>query len=178
MLVCLVSLTFFFGGLVLAFGLRIEQQHAWERFVTPRALWLGTAFLLFSSGTLESGRYALRRALIRIYRVRMAITVVLALLFLLVQVVSAADLLRQGVAAAVNPHGSVFYVFMGLHGAHLLGGVGWLIYLYWRSRALFEGTESDLRRYRRLLAPAALYWHFMGVLWVVLFYFLRRWTAS
>lgn len=155
----------------------MEQQQAWERFVMPRALWLGTAFLLISSWTLESGRYALRRALVGIYRGRMVITVLLALMFLCVQVLCAVDLLRQGVAAAANPHGSAFYVFMSFHGAHFLGGIGWLSYLYWSSRELSRGTESDLRRHRRLLSPAALYWHFMGGLWIVLFYFLRQWTA-
>lgn len=178
MLVGLVSLTFFFGALILAFGLRIEQQHTWQRFNVPGLLWLGTTLLLISSWTLEAGRHSLRRALVALYRGRMLATVVLAVLFLCVQAVSARDLLAQGVAAAGNPHGSAFYIFMGIHGMHLLGGVLWLTWLYRVSSRLFAGTETDLRVHRRALSAAAMYWHFMGLLWLVLYTFLRRWTAG
>ena len=178
MLVGLVSLTFFFGALILAFGLRIQTQGTWERFAVPTVLWLWTALLLLSSWTLEASRRALRRALVVVYRGRLMATIVLAVMFLGVQLVSANDLLAQGVAAAANPHGSAFYLFMGIHGAHLLGGIAWLAYLRVRSKALFSGTETDLRQHRRVVSAAALYWHFMGALWVVLFYFLRRWTSG
>lgn len=174
----LVSLTFFFGALILAFSFRIETQRSWERFEVPTLLWLGTALLLLSSWTLEGSRRALRRALVAIYRGRLAATIFLALMFLGIQAVSASDLLRQGVAAAANPHGSAFYVFMTIHGAHLLGGITWLSVLRHRSRKLFSGTETDLRVHRRALSAAAIYWHFMGLLWVVLYVFLKRWTAG
>lgn len=178
MLAGLVSLTFFFGALILAFGLRIQQQGTWERFETPSILWLGTALLLLSSWTLEAARGALRRALVVIYRGRLLATIVLGVLFLCVQAVSARDLIAQGVAAAANPHGSAFYLFMGIHGVHVTGGIAWLGYLRIRSKRLFRGTETDLRHHRRTVSAAALYWHFMGALWVVLYYFLRRWTAG
>src|SRR3954470_13817911 len=111
MLVGLVSLTFFFGGLILAYGLIIQQQHTWQRFRIPGVLWAGLVLILLSSWFLESARYALRRAFVVMYRERVAITILLAIGFLTVQGVAAADLLRQGVAAAGNPHGSVFYLF-------------------------------------------------------------------
>lgn len=178
MLVGFVSLSFFFGALILAFGLRIEQQQTWQHFTVPGLLWLGTAVLLASSWILESSRHALRRALVSIYRGRLLATVVLALLFLSVQMVAARDLLAQGVVAAGNPHGSAFYIFMGIHGAHLAGGILWLVYLYQHSRGLFAGTETDLRTHRRALSAATMYWHFMGGLWLVLYFFLRRWSAG
>ena len=174
----LVSLTFFFGALILAFGLRIEQQRTWQRFAVPDVLWLGTIVLLLSSWTLEGARRALRHALVAIYRGRLGATIVLAVMFLSIQTVSASNLVSQGVAAAANPHGSVFYVFMGVHGAHLLGGMAWLLVLRFRSKRLFVGTESDLRSHRRAVAAAAIYWHFMGALWLVLFVFLNRWTRG
>lgn len=173
----LVSLTFFFGALILAFGLRIEQQRSWERFTVPGILWLSTAVLASSSWTLEAARRALRRAHVAIYRGRLAATLALALLFLAIQYVSASDLVRQGVAAAANPHGSAFYIFMGIHGAHLCGGILWLARLRQSGARLFRSSETELRHHRRAVAAAALYWHFMGALWLVLFYFLRRWTA-
>jgi cytochrome c oxidase subunit 3 len=172
----LLSISAFFIALVVVYSLRIEDQHTWERFTAPRLLWLSTALLAASSGTLEAARYALRRALVAIYRARLLATIVLAILFLVAQLASAKHMIEQGVAASGNPHGSAFYVFMGLHGLHLTGGMAWLGALYLKSRRLSQGTESDLREHRRLTAAAAMYWHFMGALWVVLFYFLLRWT--
>jgi cytochrome c oxidase subunit 3 len=176
--VALLSLTFFFGAMILAFGLRIERDRTWERFDMPGILWLSTAMLLISSWTLEASRRALRRAWVSIYRGRIAATLALGCLFLMVQLVSASELISQGVVAAANPHGSAFYLFMGVHGAHLTGGMIWLAYLYTRAVRLFRATETDLRQHRRVTAAAAMYWHFMGALWLVLFFFLHRWTAA
>ena len=66
---------------------------------------------------------------------------------------------------------------MSIHAVHLLGGLGWLGYLYARSRKLYDTTENHLRKHRVFLAVAATYWHFMGVVWVVLFFFLILWTG-
>jgi heme/copper-type cytochrome/quinol oxidase subunit 3 len=101
---------------------------------------------------------------------------VFAFCFLAAQLTAAAALLAQGVAAAGNPHGSAYYVFMGIHAAHLTGGLIWLAVLYWTSRRLYTATENDLRRHRRKAQAAAIYWHYMGLLWLVLFTFLHRWT--
>ena len=173
----IISISVFFIALIVAYSFRIEAERTWQRFTAPSLLWLSTAMLVVSSITFEAARHALRRALLVIYRGRLAGTIGFALVFLFAQVGSAKQLLDQGIGAASNPHGSAFYVFMGLHALHLGGGMMWLTVLYGKSGRLFSGTESDLRQHRRVAQAAAMYWHFMGVLWVVLFYFLLRWTA-
>jgi cytochrome c oxidase subunit III len=172
----LLSISAFFIALVVAYSFRLADQHEWERFAVPRLLWLSTVLLAISSGILEAARYALRRARVGAYRVRVAATILVAMLFLFAQFASAAQMISQGVAAAANIHGSAFYMFMALHGLHLIGGMAWLGALYLKSAILLRGTETDLRIHRRLAAGASMYWHFMGVLWAVLFYFLLRWT--
>jgi cytochrome c oxidase subunit 3 len=178
MAVGLVSLTFFFVALMLAFGMRIDAQPQWRHFEVPDLLWAGTAVLVLSSLAVELGRYALRRALVSVYRTRLLAAVCLAATFLFLQAISAADLLGQGVAVAGNPRGSAFYIFMGIHGIHLLAGAGWLAWLWVVSKRLFTGTEQDLRRHRRTLAAAVSFWHFMGLLWIVMFWFLRHWASA
>jgi cytochrome c oxidase subunit III len=173
----LVSVSAFFIALIVVYSLRIEDEHTWQRFSFPKLLWLSTALLAISSWIFEAARYALRRALVVIYRARMAATLAFAFLFLIAQLASARYMIAQGVVAAGNPHVSAFYVFMGLHGLHLAGGMVWLGVLSLKSRRLSQGTESDLRAHRRLAAAAAMYWHFMGALWIVLFLFLLKWTT-
>jgi cytochrome c oxidase subunit 3 len=174
----LLSVSAFFIALIIAYSFRIEDQHTWERFAVPNALWLSTILLAVSSWTFEAARHVLRRGLVQLYRARVVAAEAFAILFLAAQFASARNMFLQGVAASGNPHGSAFYVFMGLHGLHLTGGILWLAVLYFTSSHLVHGSESDMRAHRRLAGAAAMYWHFMAVLWVVLFYFLLRWTEQ
>jgi cytochrome c oxidase subunit 3 len=173
----LVSLSAFFIGLILAFAFRIESQRSYDPVEAPSFLWLSTLLLGISSWLVEAARYSLRRALISVYRGRVLAAIGLGLLFVSLQVSAGVNLFNQGVDTVANPRGSAFYLFMGIHGAHLLGGLIWLAYLYTRSARLFSGTENDLRKHRLVAGAAATYWHFMGVVWAVLFFFLIRWTT-
>jgi len=86
------------------------------------------------------------------------------------------DLWQQGVGTKANPHGSAFYIFMTIHAVHLTIGIAWLQVLYLRAAKLIEVAENDLRKHRIVASVAATYWHFMGAVWAVMFYFLLRWT--
>jgi heme/copper-type cytochrome/quinol oxidase subunit 3 len=110
----LVSISAFFIALIVAYSIRLSAGESWKRFATPDLLWLSTASLAVSSCILEAARHALRRALIVIYRGRLAATLAFAFAFLLAQIASANQLLAQGIGTNANPHGSVFYVFMTL----------------------------------------------------------------
>ncbi len=64
-----------------------------------------------------------------------------------------------------NPHSAFFYLFTGLHAVHLIGGL----------IALFVVVFGRKKR-RELVDVAAYYWHFLTVLWLVLFEVLRTVT--
>lgn len=176
MAVGLVSIAFFFGALILAFGFRINDQVLLRPFRAPAILWWSTSVLLLSSFTLETSRRALKRANVRRFRQQLHATFLFGLTFLAGQAIATVQLLGGGVPIESNPRGSMFYVFMTFHAAHLTGGLCWLYYLTRGSASLAAGTETDLRNQRKVIASAALYWHFMGVLWVVLFSFLLHWS--
>jgi heme/copper-type cytochrome/quinol oxidase subunit 3 len=53
-----------------------------------------------------------------------------------------------------------FYALTGLHAAHLLGGVGWLLWLMARPRSFLA------------LELCGRYWHFVTLVWAILFVFL------
>ena len=173
----LVSISFFFGALLLAYWFRIEQQPSLHRFQVPPVLWLSTVALLLSSILLESARWRLRRARTHTYLIHLTGATILGIVFLVLQTAAGVQLLSEGVAPEANPRGSMFYVFMVLHGAHLTGGVWWLFHLRFASRRLVIASETNLRNQRRSLSVAAIYWHFMGLLWLVLFYFLLHWSV-
>ncbi len=65
---------------------------------------------------------------------------------------------RAGAYIAQNPHSSFFYLFTGLHALHLVGGLVAVLVLLLRKNPR-----------RELVDMVTYYWHFLGVLWLVLF---------
>ena len=68
---------------------------------------------------------------------------------------------------AGNVAGSFLYVLTGLHVAHLLAGMIALIVVFWRALA---GKYSVINY--NGVRMCAVYWHFMGGLWLYLYLFL------
>lgn len=173
--IALVSITAFFGALVTVYYFRLEREVEWQRVHIPRLLWVSSVFLLLSSITLEHARQTLRYGRDHVYRRDLGLTLGLGVAFLLSQAVAWRDLLSQGVTVVANPHGSMFYAFLGLHGLHLLAGMAYLLYLVRHARLLPGATEQERRHERVVARAAATYWHSMGILWIALFGLLYYW---
>jgi cytochrome c oxidase subunit 3/cytochrome o ubiquinol oxidase subunit 3 len=60
--------------------------------------------------------------------------------------------------------GSSFYVLTGLHGAHVTVGIIWLLSLWGLSTQGKLGVQHSER-----VEIAGLYWHFVDVVWIVIF---------
>ncbi|MEZ5393272.1 MAG: cytochrome c oxidase subunit 3 [Bryobacterales bacterium] len=132
----------------------------------PYSTW-STAILLFSSVALEIARRQLRNGTLDKLRTWTFATLVLGLAFLVAQTLGWRDLLAQGVSMSNSASGSFFYILTAAHALHVLGGIGALIYLAARARMARPWAN-------RLAAvdATAIYWHFLGVLWVYLFILL------
>jgi cytochrome c oxidase subunit 3 len=159
-----------FAALTSAMVVRQSGAPDWRHFQLPSLLYVNTVVLLASSGTLEwsrrriaaipggTGRFvAPLQALSGLY-----ITLALGLLFVTGQVIAWRQLAAQGLFLATAPSSAFFYVFTALHGVHVVGGLGGLVYVLSRLRP----TVSPVRP--APLGAAALYWHFMAGLWLYL----------
>jgi cytochrome c oxidase subunit III len=67
-----------------------------------------------------------------------------------------------------NLFASTFYVLTGFHGLHVLVGVLLMSTVLWRSRR--PGHYSSEKHFG--VEAAEIYWHFVDVIWVVLFFLL------
>ncbi len=87
-------------------------------------------------------------------------TALLGALFLAVQGVEWARLLRHGLTLGSGMYGATFYTLIGCHGVHVLAAVTWLaaVALLVRRGRVGAGLEM-----------CAIYWYFVCALWVVLF---------
>jgi cytochrome c oxidase subunit 3 len=169
MLVALASIVMLFTALSSAYIVRAASSSDWQPLQLPRILFLSTALILASSGTLEAARRKLRNA--ATYKTWLLLTLVLGIAFLVSQLFAWRQLVRQGVYVASNPHSSFFYLLTALHGAHLLGGLAVLGYLALRSRAARDDPAA-VNKARAKADAVSLYWHFMDFLWLYLFVLL------
>ncbi len=164
-----------FAALTSALVVRQGSGADWQRFVLPRILYLDTAILIASSYTLELARkrFAAGVAALRTESAQPAaalrasglywlnITLTLGLFFVAGQVLAWQRLASQGLFLATSPSSSFFYLLTAMHGLHLLGGVLGLIYVGYRLRHNARNAQTSL-------GTAAVYWHFVDLLWVYL----------
>jgi cytochrome c oxidase subunit 3 len=134
------------------------------------ALWVSTTCLAASSAAIElAARRARAGMAVRRSTLRwLAASMVLGLGFLAAQLWLWIGLWRAGLVPSASGYAAVFFALTGLHALHVVGGLGFLgaLSLWLRKSAARLST----------VRLGALYWHFMGALWLVLFtllYFVR-----
>jgi cytochrome c oxidase subunit 3 len=175
--VALASITMLFTGLSSAYIVRAASAQDWRPLAMPRILWLSTALILLSSGTLEAARRKLKQLIAGGYTRWLSVTALLGVGFLGSQLFAWRQLARQGVYIASNPHSSFFYLLTAMHGLHLLGGLLAVIYLLVRTRQKRNDVAAEARRVASADA-VAIYWHYMDGLWIYLFVLLFVWRSQ
>jgi cytochrome c oxidase subunit 3 len=170
MLVGLGASSMFFLALVSASVVHRGMPGSdWMPLHPPSILWLTSALAIASSVTLVYARRSFKSGTNEQFARWWRTTAVLGICFLGGQIFAWRKLASAGVYMVSNPSVGFFYVFTVAHGLHLLGGVIALLWIGWKqsrgwknSRGISAGTAT---------AVAALYWHFVTVLWLCLFSF-------
>ena len=81
------------------------------------------------------------------------------------QVYEFTNFYREGLNLSTGTCSAVtFFVMTGLHGAHVTVGIFWLLSLYSRSMQGKLGTDKA-----EAVEVAGLYWHFVDIVWIVIF---------
>jgi cytochrome c oxidase subunit III len=123
-----------------------------------------TLILITSSFTCQFGVWAIRqgdrKGLVR----NIGVTVVLGITFLLMQAYDYTVLFSEGLTLASGPFGTTYFTLTGFHGAHVFGGVIMLATVLYRGMA---GQFSA--RHHDMVEATSLYWHFVDVVWILLF---------
>jgi cytochrome c oxidase subunit 3 len=166
------AITMSFAALSSALYVR-QGSGDWSHIVVPSVIYLNTLTLLLSSLTMEISRRTTARAAeltpkaVGVSLAWLAATLELGLAFVAGQYLAWHQLAAQGLYLATNPNSSFLYVFTGLHALHVLGGIAALVFLLGR----LAGSHLTYRQ--RVLDNMAIYWHFMGVLWLYLLFIIR-----
>lgn len=168
MWIFLAALAVLFAGALAGFLIVRSRAEAWPppgMPPLPRGLWVTT--LIAAGCSLAVGRAvsAIRLGEIRRSCRWLSATLVLGLLFLLSQTVNWWGLVSANVTARTRSlYAFTFYMLTGLHAAHVIGGLIALVVVIARCRAGRYGSG-----HHDGITYAAMYWHFLGAVWVVLF---------
>jgi len=173
-LVSLASIAMLFTSLSSAYIVRSGVTYDWYPIAVPRVLFGSTALLILGSVSIEIARRKLKLGFSGTYSRYLLLTLMLGLGFLVSQYIAWRQLAAQGIYISTHPHSSFFYVLTGTHAVHIAGGLLALTFL-WR-RSLRQVDEARLVAKRQAAADAvAIYWHFMGALWIYLFLLIFLW---
>jgi cytochrome c oxidase subunit III len=170
--VFLAVVTSFFALFIAAYSIRMSPQpqqgvalRDWRPLVEPSILWFNTALLVVASIGMQFARVAIGRGQSGRARSGMLVGGVFAIAFLAGQLIAWRELQAAGYYAAANPANAFFYVLTGLHGLHLLGGL--VVLGRTGARMSHPGASPDALRLG--IELCTLYWHYLLVVWLVLF---------
>ncbi len=120
--------------------------------------------LLMSSLTMVLAHKAVSEGEYRNSRVWLAATALLGSVFIAGQVYEFTAFFNEGLTYNGTLFGSAFYTLTGFHGVHVTGGIIMLLSL------LVVSFRGKLRKDRaETVELVGLYWHFVDVVWVLIF---------
>jgi heme/copper-type cytochrome/quinol oxidase subunit 3 len=124
---------------------------------------ISTFVLLMSSLAMVLGVYSAQHGMAKQARNWVLATAAMGIVFLGFQAYEFTHFVSEGLTLSSSLFGTTFYVLTGFHGAHVAVGVLWLLSLVgWGRKGLGEDKWTDVE-------VAGLYWHFVDVVWIVLF---------
>jgi len=155
-------------------GVKRWPPQAFEDILSPFTLWTAsgtlnvivpaTIILIISSFTCQFAVNAIKHDNRTTFLRNMSVTVVLGITFLALQIYDYSILIHEGLTMSSGTFGTTYYTLTGFHGAHVFGGVVMLSVILYRGMAgQFSGRHYDA------VEGASLYWHFVDVVWILLF---------
>ncbi len=163
----LASEIMLFGGLISAYViLRSGSSHF---YVPPRAMMgvplatLNTFILISSSVTMVLALVAMHEDNLAKFKRFMLCTIGGGFGFLIVKSYEYQHKWHEGITISSNLFGSFYYTLTGLHVIHVIGGIVLMFVV------LSQGSRGMYAKNSDRVECAGLYWHFVDLVWVILF---------
>ena len=161
--VFLVVVTVIFSLLIIAYANRVSFP-TWRPMPEPWVLWLNTALLMASSMAMQWARNSTRQDNMNGVRDGLLLGGILTFAFVTGQLFVWQQLADMGYYAATNTANAFFYLLTALHGLHLLGGL-----VAWGRSVSRMRRGSSVVDLRLSVELCTVYWHYLLLVWLVLF---------
>lgn len=166
MVMFLVAESAIFLGLFTAFLIYRSMVPLWPPAGTPELELLlpgiNSIILISSSFVMHQGQAAIRKNDVAGLQRWFGITALMGITFLAGQMY---EYFHLEMGLTTNLFASCFFVLTGFHGLHVTFGLMLILSVLWRSRT--QGHYSSESHFG--VEAAELYWHFVDVVWIILF---------
>ncbi|HZE76731.1 MAG TPA: cytochrome c oxidase subunit 3 [Gemmatimonadales bacterium] len=137
---------------------------AYEAIIEIPLVTVGTALLLFSSLFIVLALYGAQRGNRKMLLGWLGATIMCGVFFVGMQVYEFTHFVHKGLTLQRNMFGASFFTLTGFHGTHVTIGVIWLTTMFVLALRKQLPPENAIN-----LEMAALYWHFVDVVWIIIF---------
>ena len=155
--------TVLFMLLIVAYAGRMAYED-WRPAPQIKLMWANTLVLFLASLGLELAQYAVRRGQKNLLHRSLLAAGLCTLFFLIGQAQVWRELGALVFFQVTNPAIAFFYLITGLHGLHLLGGL-----VVWGQTLVKLWKGFELAKIRHSVELCTVYWHFLLLVWSVLF---------
>ncbi|MBO1013196.1 cytochrome o ubiquinol oxidase subunit III [Achromobacter sp. SD115] len=128
---------------------------------------VNTALLLLSSITYGFAMLEMRRNRVGATQLWLAVTGILGLGFLSLELYEFTHLIHQGAGPQRSAFLSSFFTLVGTHGLHVTFGIVWLV-----TMMIQVQMHGLIPENRRRLMCLSMFWHFLDLIWVGVFTFV------
>lgn len=146
-----------------------RNQSQWLDFDLPKVFWYSTLVIVLSSIAVHLALKKIRANDIHKYKLLIAATAVLGVVFCVLQFFGFSELHNSGIqlfGAGSNAAASFLGVIVGFHVLHVLAGVIAILIISFRSVSDKKNNINVVT-----IEMMSTYWHFVDVLWIYLFVF-------
>ncbi|OIR05440.1 cytochrome c oxidase subunit 3 [mine drainage metagenome] len=146
-----------------------RNQSQWLDFDLPKVFWFSTVIIILSSIAVHLALKKIRANDINKYKLLIAATAVLGVVFCVLQFFGFSELNNSGIqlfGAGSNAAASFLGVIVGFHVLHVLAGVIAILIISFRS---LSNKKTNINVVT--IEMMSTYWHFVDVLWIYLFVF-------
>lgn len=166
--VLIISMIMLFAAFTSAYIVRRGDGN-WDVFDLPIQFRYTLYIAIISSITMQWAYWAARRDEFFQLRLALFITLALGFAFCYGQWMGWQEMISNNVffTGTTNPAGAFVYVISGVHAAHVIGGIIYLLVMFIQSLRMKVHKTNLLH-----LSMCKTYWHFVGILWIYLYLFL------
>ena len=164
LLTLLAVVSSFFALILSAYALRMELGD-WVPLSEPALLWANTAMLVLASLVFQWTRNAAVNRQSSRLAPGLLLTGLLTGAFVVGQLIAWQQLQANGQLITDGPATAFFYFLTGAHVVHIIGG----LYVWARATIKVVFGKADDPAIARSIELCTIYWHFLLLVWLVLF---------
>ncbi|MGB5257682.1 MAG: cytochrome c oxidase subunit 3 [Woeseiaceae bacterium] len=164
LLTLLAVISSFFALILSAYALRMELGD-WVPLSEPQLLWINTVMLALASIVFQWTRSAAVAQQTSRLAPGLILTGLLTAAFIIGQLIAWQQLQASGQLITNNPANAFFYFLTGAHAVHIAGG----LYVWASATTKVLLGHADDPAIARSIELCTIYWHFLLLVWLVLF---------